>query len=337
MESDTYNPNDLGFIFNNNEISTGVFLNYKIFKPFWKLVRYSAGLNVYYARLYNPNTFNSVSINLNTTATFRSYITVGVWAAFAPVETYDYFEARVAGRYYLNPSSTNYGAWFSSDYRKKFALDGGANFRQYDDQGRTRFNYNISPRVRINDHLSFNYNFSVNDFKDDVGYVAPDSTAIVFGKRDLYTITNRLTAKYIFTNRMGLSFRLRHYWSQADYTKYHELLEDGYLSEVDYSSIDLDGENSRDVNFNAFNIDMVYTWVFAPGSELNFVWKNSILNSGTTIETSYFRNFEDLLNLGQTNSLSIKFLYYLDYLSFKKKGAVKISALGKKLRPFRVS
>jgi len=319
VESDTYNPNDLGFLFNNNEISTGASLDYRIFEPFWKLVRSSSSLNIYYSRLYRPNTFNSFSINLNTTATFKSYISAGLWASFAPVETYDYFEARVAGRYYLNPSSTNYGAWFSSDYRKKFALDGSANFRQYSDQGRTRFNYSLSPRVRINDHLSFNYNCSINDFKDDVGYVAPDSSAIVFGRRDLYTMTNRLTAKYIFTNRMGVSFRLRHYWSQADYTSYHELLEDGYLRNEDYSSIDLDGEDSRDVNFNAFNIDMVYTWVFAPGSELNIVWKNSILNRGTGIQHNYFKNFEDVLDLAQTNSLSIKFLYYLDYLSLRKK------------------
>ena len=32
----------------------------------------------------------------------------------------------------------------------------------------------------------------------------------------------------------------------------------------------------EDLNFNAWSIDMVYRWNFAPGSEMNIVWKNQL-------------------------------------------------------------
>lgn len=33
------------------------------------------------------------------------------------------------------------------------------------------------------------------------------------------------------------------------------------------------------IDFNTFNIDLIYTWNFAPGSLMNFMRKNSIYNS----------------------------------------------------------
>jgi hypothetical protein len=91
------------------------------------------------------------------------------------------------------------------------------------------------------------------------------------------------------------------------------------LTDSDYSGEDGAGSLLHNVNFNAFNIDLVYTWVFAPGSEIKIVWKNSILHQGSEIADDYFKNFEELGDLPQTNSFSIKVLYYLDYLSLRRK------------------
>ncbi|MEZ4996895.1 MAG: DUF5916 domain-containing protein [Bacteroidales bacterium] len=78
-----------------------------------------------------------------------------------------------------------------------------------------------------------------------------------------------------------------------------------------------DVDNS-DVNSNFLNIDMVYTWRFAPGSELSLVRKNSIWSEGDVIIRSGLDNFADLLSMPQTNSISLKILYYLDYQNFRK-------------------
>jgi hypothetical protein len=41
--------------------------------------------------------------------------------------------------------------------------------------------------------------------------------------------------------------------------------------------------NNNDLNTNFLNIDVMYTWRFAPGSELSLVWKNAIWSEGDVI------------------------------------------------------
>ena len=65
---------------------------------------------------------------------------------------------------------------------------------------------------------------------------------------------------------------------------------------------------------------MVYTWRFAPGSELTLVWKNAIYTGGNVIFYDYMQNIRDLFKSDALNSLSLKILYYLDYQSLKKRG-----------------
>ena len=117
---------------------------------------------------------------------------------------------------------------------------------------------------------------------------------------------------------MGLTFRLRHYWSTVDYSEYYALNLDGTLRPTDYSNFDDDGFDQNNINFNIFNIDMVYQWVFSPGSEVNFIWKNIIQSNDVNANVNYFNNLENTLNQDKINSLTIKVLYYLDYLWVKK-------------------
>ena len=72
------------------------------------------------------------------------------------------------------------------------------------------------------------------------------------------------------------------------------------------------------LNNNAFTIDMVYRWVFAPASEINIVWKNSIFNTNNNATLNYFRNVNELMELGALNSFSIRFTYFFDTLYLKK-------------------
>lgn len=126
------------------------------------------------------------------------------------------------------------------------------------------------------------------------------------------TISTTVSSVYKFTNKMSLSFRLRHYWSSAQYKGYYQLDKDGSLNE--YTNY---GKN-HNVNFNAFNIDMVFFWQFAPGSELNLVWKSSLLKREALIDPDYYHNFQTTLKSPQNNMISLKVLYYLDYLKIKK-------------------
>ena len=77
----------------------------------------------------------------------------------------------------------------------------------------------------------------------------------------------------------------------------------------------------RDVNFNTFNIDMFYTWDFLPGSRLTLSWKNALGGDVYLDETqyrTYFKNFNQVLRSPHSNELSLKVVYYLDYLTLRK-------------------
>ena len=70
---------------------------------------------------------------------------------------------------------------------------------------------------------------------------------------------------------------------------------------------------------------MVYTWQFAQGSFVNIVWKGIDENYYDKFEKNYYHNFgktftgDGYNNLTQFNSLSLKVIYFIDYLTVKNK------------------
>ena len=129
-----------------------------------------------------------------------------------------------------------------------------------------------------------------------------------------------IIGNYTFNNKMALKLILRQYWSTAEYNRFNLVdTQDGTLLETNYEGFDSDGNSLKDISFNAFNIDLAYNWRFAPGSEMSLVWKNVIAQSGTPLDVNYFENLESVLNSSQINSLSLKILYFIDYLSLRKK------------------
>lgn len=311
LETDSYNPNDLGFIRANNQFSNGLRLNYNIYEPFWKILRFYNSVFTEYTTLYKPFEFSEWNIGLRSYATFKNYLSGGIVLYFQP-EANDWYEPRVEGRKFNEPGFMYTRAFISSDYRKKFAVDAELTHRksfQYDSEF---IGFEIGPRLRINDKLFLVYELEDNIYMNRPGYIDHvDQDSIYFGLRDMNTLVNTFNANYAFNNRSSLSFRVRHYWSYLEYDRYFLLNEKGDLDPVDYTE--------PDRNFNAFNIDMVYSWFFAPGSELSVVWKNAIEADEQLIVDRYTDNFRNTLNAPQLNSISIKILYYLDYQQLKKK------------------
>ncbi len=327
VESKYYDPNDLGFLYNANEMVGYGWLSYNIYEPFGAFNNLWSNLNIWYGGLQDPAVYTGWGIDGNVGVNTRQFFTFGANFEVNPSEGHDYFEPRVDGRDFIIPE--NYGGtlWFSTDYRKRFAIDVNVDAGKRLRPGMYSTYYRIAPRFRASDKLMFTYVWSMGDRFNDQGWALhADDTEnledgdIVFSSRDVNTITNVLSANYIFTNRMGLTFRLRHYWSTVDIKKFHLLGEDGYLYDTEFNAIDDQGNSEYDKSFNAFNIDMVYTWVFAPGSQLSVVWKNSILDFSESIPENWGRDFERTLDQPQVNSFSIKALYFIDYYSLTKKG-----------------
>ncbi len=314
MNTNTYNPNDLGLQFMNNNVDMGIDINYNVYKPFWKLNNIFNNFDIIYQRMYIQNAFANFGISGNHITTWKKkFFTCGLNYSLEPIITYDYYEPRIFGRFYRYPTNYRGGGFISSDYRKKVALDIRVNYRVFNENKRSTVNIFVSPRWRVNNKLSFIYESSYEDRADDIGFVYKDpySDTITLGRRSLQTISNTLSGVYKFTNKMSLSLRGRHYWSRATYYAYYNLNADGSLTQYNH-------QISHDVNFNAFNIDMVFYWQFAPGSELNLVYKNAVLKSESYINYDYYYNFRGSLNSPQNNSISLKVLYYIDYMTVKR-------------------
>jgi len=315
-ESENYDPNDMGYLSQNNEFSNYLELEYEIFEPFWKILDFSCDISVVHTSLYVPRKYSNFGVNLGSYLTTKKHLSLGLNGDIIPFETHDYYESRNPGQVFIRPASYELDFFFSSDYGKKFALDGSYGFRNYDSD-KFSYWYDISPRFRINDKIMLIYEFCKETTNNGIGYVTTITDSLLnrtiqFGKRNHNITTNTLSASYILNNKSSLSFRLRHYWSNVEYMKYYKLNEDGYLDNSNYAE-------SHDINFNIFNIDLVYTWQFTPGSEISIVWKNMIFSNSDVIEQDFFDNFNNTIQSPQTNSFSVKILYYLDYQNLKRK------------------
>ncbi|NEM96126.1 DUF5916 domain-containing protein [Pontibacter burrus] len=330
VESDTYNPNDLGILFSNNSIEENVEFQYNIYQPFWKLLNLYTNVGAIYARRYEPGTFQNFVIYSNINGTFKGFLGAGLYANLEPVKTYDFFEPRVKGWYYEYPVNYSVGGYISSNYSKKFALDVSMDYRWFDEHNRHNFGYGISPRYRPNDKLLLVYRFNKGYRNNDIGYadnldgkkglydpVKIEGDSIIFGLRKVDDVSNSLQMQYVFNNKMSLSLVVRHNWSKVYHSNYYNLLPDGGLIQSNY--VPEHYEKKPDRNFNSFNLDMEYSWWFAPGSELAIVWKDAFLEESSIIKPRYFDNVNHTFKSPQSNMLSVKVLYYIDYLTLKNR------------------
>ncbi len=320
LMSESYDINDMGYIRRANEFTNQLEISYNIFHPVWRILNSRNSLNIEHSMLHTPFTYTDLEIGINSFTTFKNYNFIRLSLDFKPLGSDDYFEPRISGWQFHRETSVQLSGWLSSDRRKSFyyrvEADYNKLFSEYNEYG---YRLEISPSLRLSDKFSLSHHLEYERRHNNPGYVDGNEVdSIYFGMRQVKTVSNTFSTKYIFTNRSYLSLRLRHYWSRAEYDdEYYLLLNDGSLKPDDYV-----GDHNR--NFNTFNIDMVYTWRFAPGSEMSVVWKNSIYQSDSGGKEVLIDGFLDdlkyTLNSPQANSFSVKVLYYLDYQYLKRRG-----------------
>lgn len=314
-----YDINDLGFQVIRNTNTTYGYLSYQKFKPFGIFNRMRQEVDATYERIAATGQFFNLAFSYNSVYTLRNFFTFGLNLGLEPINTRDYFETRTFDQYYDFPKNQWIGGFISSDYSKPFALDARFRYRTFDENGRSFSFYTIEPRFRPNDKLFFVPGYYNERRLNEMGYLQSRSDgAIIFGRRDVQIHETFLNGSYIFNNVMSLSLNLRHYWSTARYNRFNQVQEDGSLGQTDYTTFRADRSTENDVSFNAFNIDLIYRWRYAPGSDLILAWKNSILENGEPLEDNYFREFNNVIRGPQINNFSIRLLYFIDYQSLKR-------------------
>lgn len=312
VENDTYNPNAMGFVRNNNEISNTARIAYHINEPFSKFLNLHTRLYMKHAQMQNPKKFRFLYFNWFSWMTFTNHLHFRYKVEYVPIERRNYTEARVENQVFVQPSYFSTEMRFSSDYRKTFALDGYTGYFEGNAYNQHRIWYGLAPRFQPNNKLTLVLNHRHSMQHNNIGYVTQSEHAdtITFGKRDIPTIENTLNADLILDERSSLNFRLRHYWSQVSYDEFFRLLKNGRLRPADYS-------RNSDFSMNALNMQLKYNWNFAPGSRLSVVWKNQLYTSEERTYPNYFSNIESIWEHKANNSISVKLLYFIHYDDIK--------------------
>ncbi len=319
-ESDTYDPNDLGFLQANNEQVNSGTIGYAIYEPFWKLNKAWANVSFARSNLYRPRSFTSNYVEGEFTAITNRFLYINLNYDANPTRGFDYFEPRVDGMKFQTYKYFRGGIYLSSDYRKRLAIDAGTGYGEYENDGRHVFNWRISPRFRLNDKWMFIYVYSRQQHFNDLGFATFNENNPVFGRRDAISHTNVLTVAFAFNPVNSMNVRFRHYWGYSRYHEFFGLNNDGTLGSTDY-----DGFNSvtndyslANRDFNSLTVDLFYKWIFRPGSEIIFAWKYAIVNEDNQIASDLLADFRSTTESPFSNSVSVRMIYFLDYRMLSK-------------------
>ncbi|QBZ96750.1 hypothetical protein GS03_00230 [Flavobacterium sangjuense] len=310
-----YDNNDLGINFQTHYHSFYGNVSYRILKPNKTFNSFKLSLNA--ASDYENDTGktqnNYLNIGLNTYNTKNDYFGYGVNSR--PFKVYDFYEPRSAddSKFVIYPEF--YETWFfySSNYIRKFAIDFNPTITFLNEKDRMNYGVFISPRYRFSDHLSLIYSFKFSRQNRNIGWVDFDDDGnTIFARRNRITYINTLQGKYSLNANMNLNLTVRHYWSYAVNHDYLTLQDDGTLTD------NLIYNTNKNSNLNTWNLDLSYSWWFAPGSQVSVLYRNSSSLFSREYSRQFGSNFRDAINNENlSHVLSISVRYFIDYNTLK--------------------
>lgn len=308
-----YDQNDFGILYYNNQMTNGAgfsYYNQELKKGPFNSANFWLSMN--YKTQVKPLRYQEWEGNAGGNVTFRNFYSVGTHIYTKPFWYYDYYEPRVDGRKYYHYPFVYSNVWVNTDYRKKLSAFVVLGFGEAPGENNPFYETETGLTWIVNDHLAvvpavyLSKDYGTRSFVD-----FDEEGNSIFGVRNTSTVSNAVSIKYTFNPKMNINFRARYYWSKVNWFEYYELLEDGTLGATDFAG-------NYDINFNVFNIDAVYQWEFAPGSFVNVIWKNNILQSDDLGQDDYFTNCSKTFSTPSANGVSVKVIYYLDYQNIKK-------------------
>jgi len=311
--SDTkFDPSDMGFYTNNNFFDQSVNFGYNVYKPGKWYNQIQAWTEVEYSRRYKPGDYQSLGFFPGIYIQYKNFWSTELIGNFL-AEANDFYESR-NGQLYKAPGSYRLAVFVNPNRAKAYNFGGNVSREKRDLMDGVSYNFYFFQNLRVSDKLAFGLDLNFQPSYNFVNWVTSKGTQAIFSRYDRNTVENTMDAKYSFTNKMGLQLGVRHYWSDRRNKDFYALNTAGRLDPYNGSALP-----KLDRNYNVFNIDFVYVWQFSPGSELSITYKNAAETSESFYTKRYGRNFDHVLSGPQNNSLSIKVLYYVDYLNLVKK------------------
>ncbi|NEU09221.1 carbohydrate binding family 9 domain-containing protein [Flavihumibacter sp. R14] len=313
LTDDKFSPNDLGILNNNNFFNNSVFGEINLYKGKKVYNELHAFIQARYSQRFTPRSYQTYGLYSGIYMELKNLWYIEANAEWEP-EGNDFYESR-NGMVFKKSAYSFAGLALGSNRAKKYNAGVFAYVnakKQFDGRG---YDMGFYQNLRFNNKFSIGNDLSYEprfNYAGWVGKIGPEETPqTIFSRFDRQTIENSFDAKYSFNTKMGLTLVARHYWSTRQNKEFFTLDNDGRLSPAGV-------DNNYDVNFNTFNIDMNYIWQFAPGSQLTVTWKDVSSANEDAVLKGYSRNLDHIFNTPQNNSLSLKVLYYIDYLQLKQ-------------------
>lgn len=329
IESDKYDPNDLGILRAPNEVLTEAEFSYNIFQPTKHFLNQYYNLNIIQAYQYKPMVYQRTEIVTSAMWIFKNFWDLRLQFSTSPVWFNDYFELQTPADPRATPRKGLKRAPFyfggvsgSSDSRKRLFVRWNLGFAQGPLPADPYNIIGLGGRYRFSDRLTLDLYVERQYDNGQFGYSFERDMITgepILARRKYTDISSLITGSYSFTPRMNLRVRARHYWNKIANTNLYDVKSDGYWTErYDRKPSDYD------VNYNTFSLDVFYTWDFKLGSRIVVGWKNWLgrdfeYNVDATNHKMYGSNLGEVFNNPHGNEFTVRFIYYLDYLQLKKK------------------
>lgn len=311
-----WDNNDLGINFQTHYHALYTNSSYRILNPSKTFNSFSIFQNNYFEFDNRTGKIqeSSVSLDINTTTKKNDYHGYGINGRLTDV--HDFYEPRSDNdeKYLIVPRNIGMYYYFSSNYNRKFALDLNPSIVFINEKNRINFNFFVSPRYRFSDKLSLVYSFRFNRQVNNIGWIDFDDNGnAILARRNRNTYTNTVSGKFTLNNVMNLNLSVRHYMSYAINNEILDLQDNG---SVQTNTVYQENKNS---NLNTWNLDLSYSWWFAPGSQISVLYRNNASLFERNFDKDISKNFRNVVNQDNLDHvLSVSIRYFIDYNSLKR-------------------
>ncbi|MEL6537998.1 MAG: DUF5916 domain-containing protein [Bacteroidota bacterium] len=344
VESADLMVNDFGFLNAPNEITHSARMSLNKFKPWLVFNRFNWNMGTNFSQMWDDKGWTNRGVWTNLGGQLKNFWYVEAWGSVRGFQDRDYFGTFTAGRWLNKAPDYDFGAFVGTDDRKMVALRTYNYTWHRPDWDARDFGGGGNIRVRVNNKFNINYGLDYNIQGNQRGYTTRwtdgnGEEQIIFGIRDWRSLENSLRASYTFNNKMGLNLELRHYWARVQNKEMRQLDLNGDMVATEYNPmvyeyadneggtykleyLDPEGSlireyNSHDLNFNAMNIYLTYNWQIAPGSFVNVVYQDVLTNVSDEAYMTFIPNFRNAATAPRNQSLSVRLIYFLDYLTIR--------------------
>ena len=305
-----YDINDMGFTGETNYLKNEIYFNHRLLKPKGIFNNYNINVSADYAQRLKTALYSNFQLGLSTFFNTKKFFAFGGDLIIEPFKTNDIYEPRDFNYHLTTPAHYSFSPWISTDYRKTFALDIRTDWDQWFEGGRNSFYVSIEPRVRISDKWKAIWETEIYRAEHEIGFAGRREDDIFMGERNVRTVINGLKSTYLFNPEMTLELTLRHYVSAVDYVDFFRLNLNGDLENTSFAA-------SQNNTFNSWNLDLRYSWWFAPGSNITLLYRNALDDFNINFEQDYGQNISDIWELPKINNLSVRIIYFIDYNRIK--------------------